>query len=64
MHTDTRRQEFTHRNCHVSTEAHPLLLLDELMLLELEELDGGATNQEMDCTYDDLKLLLNELDQP
>ena len=40
------------------------MLLDELMLLELEELDGGATNQEMDCTYDDLKLLLNELDQP
>ncbi len=65
VHTDTRRHEFTvQRNCRVSTEAHPSLLLDDLMLLELEELDGGATNQEMDCTYDDLKLLLNELDQP
>ena len=49
------------RNRHVSTEAHPSLLLDQLMLLELEELDADATDQEIDCMHNDLNYFFYDL---
>ncbi len=49
------------RNRRVSTEVHPSLLLDQLMLLELEKLDADATDQEIDCMHNDLKHFFHDL---
>jgi hypothetical protein len=58
---DSRPEIIVRRNRRVSTEVHPSLLLDQLMLLELEELDADATDQEIDCMHDDLKQLFYDL---
>ena len=66
VHEDTRRREsIVRRSSRLSTEAHPSLIFEEMMLLELQQLDeGDDTDSEMDFSFtaDDLVQLISELD--
>jgi hypothetical protein len=56
-----RRESIVRRTSRLSTEAHPTLILEEMMMQELQELDD-----DMDCsvTADDLEEWMKELDDP
>ena len=50
---DTGRKEtIVRRNCRLSTEAHPSLILEEMMLSEFQELD--YEHEECDCDMEDI----------
>ncbi len=36
------------RDSRLSTEAHPSLILEEMMLMEFQEMDDGPAHEEMD----------------
>ena len=52
------------RKKRISTEAHPSLIFEEMMILEFQELDDGRTDDEMDLSVAvaDLKRWIAELD--
>jgi len=59
-----RRKSIVRRNSRVSTEAHPTLIYDEMMLLVRQTLDVNNADGEIDCslTADDLEILFAELE--
>ncbi|KAL3777235.1 hypothetical protein ACHAW5_010551 [Stephanodiscus triporus] len=59
----SRRESIVRRTSRLSTEAHPTLIFEEMMLQELQELDDDDADDGMNLsvTADDLEQIIKEL---
>ena len=51
-----QKDSIVRRVSRLSTEAHPSLILEEMMLLEFQEMNDGHTDDEMDLGVTEAKL--------